>query len=133
MELLEIFLFIMFVFGCGYVVGKIHSYWVMSEFLARIQEKEGIDLVRMMKNLNDEDNEVVTEVSKPAVYKLEVETHGETLYLWDRENNSFVCQGKTLEELAKFAKDYKQIIYASVLYGEKVFMFNDGEHKEYTK
>lgn len=69
------------------------------------------------------DTEIVT---KPHISKLFIESDQGNLYLYDHEKNEFVCQAKTIEDLARLAKEYKNIQYAAVLYEEKALMFING-------
>jgi len=69
-----------------------------------IAEDQGIDVQAELDALKHEDT------SGPVVYKLEVEKHGEFLYLFDVESENFVCQGQTVQELAQTAKTYKNIL-----------------------
>ena len=63
------------------------------------------------------------------VHKLKVEKHGEMLYLFDNKDE-FICQGSSVQELANLAKKYKNIVYAAVMFDNKVFAFKDGESTE---
>ena len=94
------------------------------------------DKVKEIKNAVDEAKKkpkvVEQKPTTPKVYKLETHEENNMLYLYNRDTNSFICQAPTIEELAKLAKDYKNITAASVLHGKKVFMFMDGNAKEYT-
>ena len=68
-------------------------------------------------------------VIKPHVFKLFIETNQGMLYLFDYDKNEFVCQANTVEDLAKLAKEYKNIQYAAVLHGEQTYMFINGDVK----
>lgn len=63
---------------------------------------------------------------RPVVEQLIVEKANNILYLYDREDNKFVCQGSTLEELASLAKEYKNIKYAAVMIDKEIYAFVDG-------
>lgn len=64
--------------------------------------------------------------NKERLFTLKVETINGTLYLWDVQSNEFVCQAKSLEELAQLSKQ-KNIKYAAVLCDNKQFVaFVDG-------
>jgi sulfur relay (sulfurtransferase) DsrF/TusC family protein len=63
------------------------------------------------------------------VHKLRVEKVGSILYLYDDENN-FICQANTLDELAKLSKQYKNIDYAAVIHNDKIFTFVKGVSSE---
>jgi hypothetical protein len=58
-----------------------------------------------------------------------VEKSNNILYLYNREDETFVCQGSSLEELAVLAKEYKNIKYAAVLHDDDVVAFVDGKIK----
>ena len=49
------------------------------------------------------------------------------ILLYDRETNDFICQGNSLEQLAKLSKEYKKIEYASVKHGEYFVAFIEGK------
>lgn len=120
MELIELFI----IFGLGYFVGKAHGYYKMASAIRELLEDMDIDIEKDLLGK--------TEETTQSVHKLEVETVNETLYLYDKETRDFICQGNTVQELAKLAKDYKNITLAAVMHGEKVFTFTDGESKEFT-
>ena len=63
---------------------------------------------------------------EPTVMQLFVEKANNTLYLYDKNDNTFVCQGSTLEELATLAKKYKNIDYAAVMIDKEIYAFVDG-------
>ena len=95
----------------GYQVGKFMT-------LLRIHD----DMLQHI--LEDKDTITIKEV-----YQLRVEKVGSILYLYDNENN-FICQANTLEELAKISQEYKKIDYAAVIHDNKIFRFVDGVASE---
>lgn len=127
MSELEFILWILSCFFIGYTIGKFVGNQKIVKTMITIADKYNIDLIREIELLKNEP----IQQEGILVYKLEVETHGDSLYLYDRDTDTFICQGKTLEDLAKDALKQKQILYASVIYNEKVFMFKDGKHQEY--
>jgi len=108
-----------FVFYVGYNLGQIVTSWQLRDLIIRDAKREGI----IDDNLNFIDERV------PNVHKLTVEKQNNILYLYDQEANSFVCQATTIEELAKLAKQYKNIKYAAVMdvEGDSVYTFVDGK------
>jgi hypothetical protein len=60
-----------------------------------------------------------------SVKKLFIETINDILYLYEFETNTFICQGKTLDELAARIKDTTDV--AVVKYKEDVLFFIVGE------
>ena len=65
----------------------------------------------------------------PVVAQLMVEKSNNVLYLYNRDDNTFVCQGSTLEEIASLAKKYNNIKYAAVMIDEEIYAFVDGAVK----
>lgn len=69
-------------------------------------------------------------VEKPlTVYQLQVEDVNGVLYLYERQKNEFICQGKNIDELADLALKYKNITYAAVLHNQKIYSFVNGKIK----
>ncbi len=110
---------IAFIFWLGYNVGQMVLSWRLRDIIRSEAKKEGIKV--------DGEYNIVRE-EKPKVIKLWVEKVHDILYLYDTED-TFICQGNTIEELATLALKYKNIKYASVLNGEDVFAFVDGSVK----
>jgi hypothetical protein len=96
--------------------------WKLRDILVEAAKKEGIEVTEDYK---------IKDTSKPKVSKLYVEKEQDTLYLYDHEEKEFVCQAKSMEELAKLALQYKKIKYAAVIDGEQTFMFVDGAVKQH--
>jgi hypothetical protein len=65
----------------------------------------------------------------PIVEQLYVEKSNDMLYLYNREDTSFLCQAKSLDDLAILAKKYNNIKYAAVMLGEEIYAFVDGKVK----
>jgi hypothetical protein len=66
------------------------------------------------------------DLKEPTVMQLFVEKANNTFYLYDKNDNTFVCQGSSLEELATLAKKYKNIDYAAVMIDKEIYAFVDG-------
>lgn len=114
------------VFVIAFKLGEMYGYWHFYKAISEYLETKGIDLKEELEK------ETEQKPSTPKVHKLETHEENNMLYLYNRDTNSFICQAPTIEELAKLAKEYKNITAASVLHGKKVFMFMDGNAKEYT-
>ena len=112
----------------AFQAGKHYGYFKIVKLMKEVAEEQGLDLEKELGLVKEQE-----EAKKiPAVYKLEVETHGDLLYLFDKETDRFICQGSSVQELAKLAKELKQVNIAAVKYGDKVFAFKDGESTEVT-
>lgn len=114
------------IFGLGYFVGQVVCFYQFRKSLKAIAEEVGIDLTSELQKIDKKFQEDLKQI-----FKLETEQINDTLYLYDRETNDFICQGKTIEELANFAKKYKNINYASVIHGSTIYTFMNGEAKEF--
>ena len=91
--------------------------WVMGEFYTRY---------KLLKNLRSIII-IEEEVKRPNVFKLETELVDNTILLYDRETNDFICQGNSLEQLALLSREYKKIEYATVKHGEYFVAFIEGK------
>jgi hypothetical protein len=101
----------------GYQVGYSVLAWRIKDVLIKEAKSEGLDVS-------------IFEDAKPinTVSQLFVERANNVLYLYDKEANSFICQASTLEDLARLAKEYKNIKYAAVMdeQADIVVAFVDG-------
>lgn len=114
-------IFYLFLVILGYSIGTLHSTYRFLNIMQNAAKGMGIDI---------EDEIEKRKKSKVNVSKLTVDQHGDILYLYDGENDDFICQGKSLEELAEMAKKYKNIDHAVVEYDKKMFLFNEGKPVE---
>jgi len=117
------FLILVIVAVIGYHIGAA----VISYQLRYLIHKEARRL-----GLDKSDDINVFEEADPKVSQLIIEKTNDTLYLYDI-NHSFICQGKTIDELAKLAKQYKNIKYAAVFHNEDTYGFVDGSVETYTE
>lgn len=109
------FLIILFFIWIGYVIGQIHTSYKFFKHVKGLAKEQGIQLQ--------------TETPHKHIHLLKIEKHNDTLYLFHQYSQDFVCQAKSLEDLAKFAKEYKNICFASVVYDDKIVSFIDGQFK----
>lgn len=114
--MLDILLLIL-VFWCGFTVGEHIMAWKLRHVVLDAARREGFKV---------SDDFIMEDPDKPKVSKLYIEKEKDILYLYDHEEEAFVCQASTVEELAKLALQYKNIKYAAVLDGDNTFMFVDG-------
>lgn len=73
---------------------------------------------------------IIQEETKPTVFKLETEEVDNTILLYDRDTNDFICQGNSLEQLAQLSREYKKIEYATVKHGDYFVAFIEGKVTE---
>ena len=111
---------ILITFISGLIIGFILGETVLAFKIRKIL-KNNVELGERIFPVNS---------TEPQIYKLFIEVQNDTLYLWDKENNEFVCQAKNINDLAKFALEYRKIQYAAVLHGDDCFMFVNGNVKK---
>ena len=93
--------------------------WVMGEFYT---------MYKLRRNIRS--YLIIQEETKPTVFKLETEEVDNTILLYDRETNDFICQGNSLEQLAQLSREYKKIEYATVKHGDYFVAFIEGKVTE---
>lgn len=87
--------------------------------------------IRHLKHLLDEPDTInFKNLKKQEIPILTTEKHGDTLYLFEKETDNFMCQGSTLEDLAKKLAEYKDIHIALVDHNSKPIWFVNGEITE---
>jgi hypothetical protein len=91
--------------------------WVMGEFYTMYKLRKNLRSFLIIEE----------EVVRPNVFKLETEEVDNTILLYDRETNDFICQGNSLEQLAQLSREYKKIEYASVKHGDYFVAFIEGK------
>jgi hypothetical protein len=94
--------------------------WVMGEFYTIYKLRKNLRSVIIIQE----------EVSRPNVFKLETEEVDNTILLYDRDTNDFICQGTSLEQLAQLSREYKKIEYATVKHGDYFVAFIEGKVTE---
>lgn len=100
----------------AYNLGITVTAWRLRELLHKEAKAQGL--------LTDEEQEIGDK--KNTLFKLWVEQSSDMLYLYNYENDTFVCQAKSLDELAKLALEYKNIKHAAVVVDNKAYLFIDG-------
>jgi hypothetical protein len=104
-----------FIFWLGYQVGMSVTAYRLRDLVYREAKRRGL-----IKEIDLDLEEELT------VVQLFVEKANNTLYLYEKDDNTFVCQGSTLQELATLAKKYKNIKYAAVMIDKDIYAFVDG-------
>ena len=118
--MLEI-LILLVVFGVGFYVGESLFAYRIRHLIYKEAKNRGIIISNPDFDIED---------TKPNIVKLFVEKANDMMYLYEYEANTFVCQAKTIDELALLAQKYNNIKYAVVADGDNMLMFVDGNVKE---
>ena len=111
---MELFILLL-VFILGFCVGEFAVLFRLHKVVVSIVEHE-------MGDTSDEDEQ-------KELHKLFIENINDILYLYYHNDKTFICQAKTIEELAKISQEYKNIKYAAVTHDGKLFAFVDGSVK----
>ena len=112
-------LILLVVFGIGFYIGESVFAYRIRHLIYKEAKERGI----IISNPEIQD-------SKPNIVKLFIEKANDMMYLYDYEENTFLCQAKTIDELASLAQKYKNIKYAVVAHEDDMFMFVNGAAKE---
>ena len=108
------------VFSIGWFGGQWYMAYQLKRNITKIAEKYGMTF--------DEWSESLTEVVQDSVKripKMFTEYEGNSVYLYMKDTGNFVCQGDSLEELArKIAKEYNTAIVTD---NEKLLFFINGK------
>jgi hypothetical protein len=115
--MLEIIIFGL-VFWVGYEAGIAITAYRLRHLIYKEAKRVGL-----IKKIDEELEE------EPIVEQLYIEKTNDTLYLYSRDDKAFLCQAKSLEELATLAKKYNNVKYAAVMIGEEIYAFVDGKVK----
>lgn len=102
------------VFVVGFFLGMRFMGYSIKYALKSIAEKNGIPF-----------NEVTDPQETIPIFV--TEPHENTILLYDKLTNKFICQGVSLEDLASKVVEYKHITLAAVSHNKEVFWFINGK------
>jgi hypothetical protein len=97
---------------------------IVAFFIGRIYQAVKIVDILVRAHLAEELNERATSLE---VFKLEIEEHQGTKFLYDSTAQEFICQGSTLEDLAKLFNERKQKSLGMLEYDNTSVYFIDGK------
>lgn len=115
--MLDTILTIAIVFYVGFQIGTHYMAFKLRHLIIRDAISKGIEV------------NTLTEFEEQTNLKLVIEYHQNSLYLFNSKDDGFVCQANTIEDLARLAKEYKNIKHAYVLDSKTntIFTFVDGK------
>ena len=117
--------FILILVFLGYTIGETIALLRFRKIIYKLAESQGIDLEKEMEKVLGEKS-----LKTNSIEDLKIEKIQDVLYLY-YQNDEFVCQGASLDELAQLAKKYKNIEFATVVLDKEVYMFMDGKAEKY--
>lgn len=114
----QLFIFLQGIF-VGIVIGSVYTVYKLQQELKRA-------MVEVLSNIDktqiDENSKLDTEF--PNLF---TEESNNSILLFDKDSDTFICQAKSINELATLAKTYKNITLASVQHNGVVIYFVDGK------
>lgn len=114
----------------GYYIGVMYVSWQLRDIIYKEAKAKGLLTKDEEENyLALQKSEVSYLQKDPRVLQLRIEKENDILYLYDIEQDNFVCQATDIDQLASFALKYKNIKYATVINGKEVYAFINGEVK----
>ena len=116
---MDALIIIAIVFYLGYIVGEAVAMYRLHRVMRNLAESMGINVEQELAKMKED----ISDVKVVKLINLETETHGDMIYLFDKEHNDFICQAKSVEELAQLAKEVKKIDKALVHHNDKKFIF----------
>lgn len=111
------FIILAIVFFIGYQVGMSVFAYRIRHLLYKEAKAHGIKV---------DASSLALEEDKPNIAKLFIEKANDMMYLYEYDDNTFVCQANTIDDLAALAMKYKNIKYAVVANGDDMLMFVEG-------
>jgi hypothetical protein len=106
----------------GWFFGSVYTNYRHIQNLRRIAEERGLNLDTMAKSIVESESKKI-----PILF---TEKRGETMYLFEKESNTFICQGSDIDELAKKSLEYRNIPVAMVEDGTNEIWFFEGQVKK---
>lgn len=106
----------------AYNAGCMVTSWRLRDLIFKEAKERGL--------LTPEEKKLLEKEQTPTISTLWIEKLNDVLYLYDYNQNTFVCQASSIDELASLAFSYKQIKYAAVVVDNKTIMFVDGKVKQ---
>lgn len=106
-----------------YIALGIISGWVIGRMYMIYELRHTI---RYLKDHNSIIIPVETEEEKVYIPYYRIETHGSSFYLFDKKD-IFICQAKTIEDLAKSLYNLADVKKALIKHNEEFLLFNKGE------
>lgn len=113
----------LFYISLGIVIGWVAGRMLMIYELRRtilLLKKHVKEIVKGDFSDEDDDEDTIT-----PLYL--IENHGANFYLFDQMNDKFICQAKTIDDLAKSFYNTAAIKKALIQYEEEFFVFLEGK------
>lgn len=127
MDMFE-FLFLVQVFFLGWFCHSFYLAYKLRKIIKRIAEENDLTLEQInsiIDNTQHGDNKVKV-VSAPILF---TESAENTIMLYSKETGTFMCQAKTVEDLADNLYKFNKVKFALIQHGNEEFWFVEGKVK----
>ena len=104
------YLIVILLIGVAFVIGRIYEAFKIVDILVQAQMEEAIEKIPTLE-----------------IFKLEIEEHQGVKFLYDSDAQEFICQGSTLEDLAKLFSERKKKALGMLEYDNTSVFFIDGK------
>jgi hypothetical protein len=118
---------IVFILAIGFHIGEFIAVMRMLSLFERMTGRE-IELEDIEKL--DADSDHVIKVARSMMFK--TETINDVMYVYSMDEDTFVCQGSTLEDICKKCKEYTKLSDVFVFHNKQAYHY-DGEVIEEVK
>lgn len=122
------FLFLVQVFFLGWFCHSFYLAYKLRKIIKRIAEENDLTLEQInsiIDNTQHGDNKVKV-VSAPILF---TESAENTIMLYSKETGTFMCQAKTVEDLADNLYKFNKVKFALIQHGNEEFWFVEGKVK----
>ncbi len=114
-------LLILGVLYSGFVLGQMYQLMKVRKTIEKIATQNNIDL-SVLRNTEDEEDEI-------QIVLLQAEEVNNTLLIYDKLTNEFICQGSNMDEVAEKFNQRKKDFYGLLRHNDQNLMFIDGKVK----
>jgi len=115
LEILAIFILIYI----GFILGQAYQIFKIRSIIRRIARDNDINLEEMLSEVEEE--------NQKEIMVLEAEKINDTLLIYNKITNEFICQADSIEEAAKMFNERKKDVYGLIKYDETDMMFVGGK------
>lgn len=108
-------------FGIGFFLGYKFMRLIISMSLREIASEQGINLDELQKSVRKD------LVKTHEIISIVTENHGEGIYAFDKHSDTFLCQGNTIEDIAKKLREQNNVMIAKIVHNNEELWLIDGK------
>lgn len=107
-------------FGIGFFLGYKFMRLIISMSLREIAVEQGINLDELQKSVRKD-------MKIEEIISIVTEKHGDGIYAFDEKSDTFLCQGNTIEDLAKKLREQNNVLVAKIVHNDEELWLIDGK------